>query len=112
MTTPLTPSAGHERWRRIEELCHAALAREPAERSAFLVTACTGDEELRSEVEALLAHDQSADAFLVSPVAAVVAPDGRFLMIKPSEEEQASPRLNVVLNWVDELTRRVPTGLR
>jgi len=38
-----------------------------------------------------------------------VAPDGRFLMIKPSEEEQAPPRLNVVLNWVDELVRRVPS---
>jgi hypothetical protein len=39
-----------------------------------------------------------------------VAPDGRFLMIKPSAEEQTSPRLDVVLNWVDELTRRVPNG--
>jgi hypothetical protein len=39
-----------------------------------------------------------------------VAPDGRFLMIKPSAEEQTSPRLDVVLNWVDELTRRVPVG--
>jgi serine/threonine-protein kinase len=29
-----------------------------------------------------------------------VAPDGRFLMIKPSEDEQAPARLNVVLNWV------------
>ena len=34
-----------------------------------------------------------------------VAPDGRFLMIKPSEEEQSPPRLNVVLNWVDETPR-------
>lgn len=41
-----------------------------------------------------------------------VAPDGRFLMIKPADEELASPRLNVVLNWVDELTRRVPAGRR
>jgi len=41
-----------------------------------------------------------------------VAPDGRFLMIKPSQEEQAPPRLNVVLNWVEELTRRVPTNVR
>ena len=41
-----------------------------------------------------------------------VAPDGRFLMIKPSEEEQAPPRLNVVLNWVEELSRRVPTARR
>ena len=39
-----------------------------------------------------------------------VAPDGRFLMIKPSEEEQSPPRLNVALNWVDELVRRVPSG--
>jgi hypothetical protein len=39
-----------------------------------------------------------------------LAADGRFLMIKPSEEEQAPRRLNVVVNWVDELARRVPTG--
>jgi hypothetical protein len=31
-------------------------------------------------------------------------------MIKPSEAEQTSPRLDVVLNWVDELARRVPAG--
>jgi serine/threonine-protein kinase len=37
-----------------------------------------------------------------------VAPDGRFLMIRPSVEEQAPLRLNVVLNWGDELARRVP----
>lgn len=39
-----------------------------------------------------------------------IAPDGRYLMVKLSEEEHASPHLNVVLNWVDELTRRVPAG--
>jgi eukaryotic-like serine/threonine-protein kinase len=39
-----------------------------------------------------------------------VAPDGRFLMIKPGEEEQTPSRLNVVVNWVDELVRRVPSG--
>ena len=39
-----------------------------------------------------------------------VAPDGRFLMIKPSEDEQAPARLNVVLNWVKKLKRRVPAG--
>jgi hypothetical protein len=37
-----------------------------------------------------------------------VAPDGRFLVIKPSADEVAPARLNVVLNWTDELTRRVP----
>jgi hypothetical protein len=37
-----------------------------------------------------------------------VAPDGqRFLMIKPSEQELKSTQINVVLNWVEELKRRV-----
>ncbi len=41
-----------------------------------------------------------------------VSPDGqRFLMIKPSEQAQAAPtQINVVLNWFEELKRRVPTG--
>jgi Tol biopolymer transport system component/predicted Ser/Thr protein kinase len=41
-----------------------------------------------------------------------VSPDGqRFLMLKPSEQAQAAPtQINVVLNWFEELKRRVPTG--
>ena len=40
-----------------------------------------------------------------------VSPDGqRFLMLKPSETEQAPAQINVVLNWFEELKRRVPTG--
>jgi hypothetical protein len=38
-----------------------------------------------------------------------LAPDGRFLMVKRSTEEQVSS-LHVVLNWIDELKRRVPRG--
>ena len=38
----------------------------------------------------------------------VLAPDGRFLMVKPGPEEQAPRGLHVVLNWADELNRRVP----
>jgi hypothetical protein len=42
-----------------------------------------------------------------------VSPDGqRFLMVKASEQEQASTQINVVLNWLEELKRRVPTGNR
>jgi serine/threonine-protein kinase len=41
-----------------------------------------------------------------------VAPDGqRFLMIKASEEG-ASTQINVVLNWFEELKRRVPVGTK
>ncbi|MFY9529152.1 MAG: protein kinase, partial [Candidatus Acidiferrales bacterium] len=41
-----------------------------------------------------------------------VSHDGqRFLMLKPSEQAQAAPtQINVVLNWFEELKRRVPTG--
>jgi len=40
-----------------------------------------------------------------------VSPDGqRFLMLKPSEQSQAAPtQINVVLNWFEELKRRVPS---
>ena len=42
-----------------------------------------------------------------------VTNDGRrFLMVKPSDDELAPRRLHVVLNWADELARRVPSGLR
>jgi hypothetical protein len=40
-----------------------------------------------------------------------VSPDGqRFLMLKPGEAAQAATQINVVLNWSEELKRRVPTG--
>jgi hypothetical protein len=31
-------------------------------------------------------------------------------MIKPSPEETAPRRINVVLNWLEEMKRRVPPG--
>ncbi|RPJ57137.1 MAG: hypothetical protein EHM23_21550, partial [Acidobacteria bacterium] len=50
----------NERWRQVEALFHAALEREPNERSAFLARECAGDESMRLEVESLLAsHDES-----------------------------------------------------
>ena len=42
-------------WRRVEKLYHAALARDAPDRAAFLADACADDEDLRREVEALLA---------------------------------------------------------
>ena len=55
-----------ERWRRIEELYHAAHARPADERAAFLAEACRGDEKLRREVESLL-NQSSQDEFLAAP---------------------------------------------
>ena len=56
-----------ERWKQIEKLYHAALEREPEERSAFLDQACRGDEALRQEVESLLALEQPAESFIETP---------------------------------------------
>jgi len=42
-----------------------------------------------------------------------VSPDGqRFLMLKPNEQAQAATQINVVLNWFEDLKRRVPTGTK
>jgi hypothetical protein len=40
-----------------------------------------------------------------------VAPDDqRFAMIRSDEQEGTPRQLNVVVNWIEELKRRVPAG--
>jgi len=39
-----------------------------------------------------------------------VAPDGRFIMVKPGEADLAPRSLQVVLNWFEELKRLAPVG--
>src|SRR5579863_4438244 len=56
-----------ERWRRITGLFHEALEREPESRRAFLDGACSGDTELRRQVELLLAQAEQAESFLEKP---------------------------------------------
>src|SRR5258705_516555 len=63
-----------ERWRRIEELYHAALARNEPSRAAFLAEVCAGDVALRQEVESLLDQGASANGFLSNPAVAMAAP--------------------------------------
>ena len=53
-----------ERWRQVEEMLHAALARGERERAAFLLQARAGDVALRREVELLLAQQASMGGFL------------------------------------------------
>src|SRR5262247_3927840 len=56
-----------ERWKQIDQLLEAALAREPERRAEFLNQACAGDEELRKKVESLLSSDERAGSFIESP---------------------------------------------
>jgi eukaryotic-like serine/threonine-protein kinase len=56
-----------ERWRRIDELFHAAVERSADERRGFLEQACGADVSLRAEIEKLFrAHDR-AEHFIESP---------------------------------------------
>ncbi len=56
-----------ERWRQIDAIFKSALEVPAGERAAFVERACGGDEELRREVESLVAHDHSG--FLDEPLA-------------------------------------------
>jgi serine/threonine protein kinase len=62
-----------ERWQRVERICQAALERNSADRAAFLRDACGEDDDLRREVERLLAEESAADAFLEQSVAGLAA---------------------------------------
>src|SRR5262249_32731337 len=62
-----------ERWQQIESLYYAALDRDAAQRASFLDEACAGDEELRREVESLLAVHEQAEGFLGTPALEVAA---------------------------------------
>jgi len=56
-----------ERWQKVKEIFQAALDRAPEERSAFLSSACGGDEVLRREVESLIASHEKDGSFIDSP---------------------------------------------
>jgi len=55
------------RWKRVEEVFHAALEREPAARGDFLNEACANDAELRREVESLLKSAGEGGSFMERP---------------------------------------------
>lgn len=61
------------RWQEIDQLFHAALGYEPAQRADFLVGACGDDESLRQEVESLLSSHQEAESFIETPAGDVAA---------------------------------------
>ncbi len=56
-----------ERWQQVREIFHSALQYAPAERSAFLTSACGSDAALRDEVESLLKADEKDGSFIDSP---------------------------------------------
>jgi len=57
-----------EQWQRARQILNEALERDPDERARFLAEACSGDESLRQEVEALVMAHEEAGSFLNAPV--------------------------------------------
>src|SRR5262249_36193973 len=87
-------------FQRLEELFHQAAALDPAQRPAFLQTACAGDEELRAAVEELLKHDQAvanSDEFLRSRVA--------------GQAKQLRPSTRTLVDVVHNRSHQAPTIL-
>ncbi|HEY2739227.1 MAG TPA: serine/threonine-protein kinase, partial [Thermoanaerobaculia bacterium] len=76
-----------ERWRQIREVFDAACALPAAERGAFLAGLCGGDDELRREVESLLAAAEADPEFLEQPVAL----SGLGLPEEPGPRERIGP---------------------
>src|SRR6516225_1972060 len=62
-----------ERFRRVDQLVSLALERPANERAEFIREACAGEEDLRIEVEALLASQEKEDSFLAEAPARLAA---------------------------------------
>ena len=62
-----------ERWQQVKEIFNSAITHRPEERSSFISQACSGDEELRSEVESLIASHEQSGSFIDQPAFEVAA---------------------------------------
>lgn len=78
-----------ERYRQIDELFQAALEVPPAERAAFVSSACVGDESLRQEVESLLASADDGWSLVDDPVPEI----GALFLSDPHPELTVGERL-------------------
>src|ERR1044072_2035358 len=56
-----------ERWQQVKEIFNSAITYRPEERSSFISNACSGDEELRNEVESLIASHEQSGSFIDQP---------------------------------------------
>ena len=64
-----------DRWRKIEKIFKQALDVDRSCRAAVIEESCAGDDELRKEVESLLAQKSAASLFIETP-AVDVATEG------------------------------------
>src|ERR1043165_4283621 len=62
-----------ERWQQVKEIFNSAINYRPEERSSFISHACSGDEDLRSEVESLIASHEQSGSFIDKPAVEAAA---------------------------------------
>ena len=60
-----------ERWQQVKDIFDRAVERDPASRIAFVRDCCGNDDELRKEVESLLASDTETGSLLDGPAVAL-----------------------------------------
>ena len=56
-----------ERWQQVKEIFNSAIKYLPEQRAVFLSQACSGDDELRSEVESLITSHEKEGSFIDQP---------------------------------------------
>lgn len=62
-----------DRWQEVKEIFNGALECAPEDRSGYLEAACRGDDDLRGEVESLLASLNESGSFMKQPAVSGVA---------------------------------------
>jgi serine/threonine protein kinase/Tol biopolymer transport system component len=62
-----------ERWQQVKEIFNSAIAYRPEERGLFISQACSGDDDLRSEVESLIASHERSGSFIDEPAFAAAS---------------------------------------
>src|SRR5262245_55248129 len=60
-------------WKRVEELYHRALEREPTYRRAFLAEVCQDDSDLLQLLDGLLSQSNGTDGLIAQPIWEAVA---------------------------------------
>jgi len=76
-----------DRYQLIGRLYHQALEHEPDLRNAFLDQACAGDQELRKEIESLIASHEQAAGFIEEPAFELAAMSLARTEIQPEASE-------------------------
>ncbi len=83
-----------ERWGQVEQIFHAALQVEESRRGELVRKSCAGDDDLRREVESLLAHHSESASFIETPAFA----DASASPLRPRSSRSLDPTLNPTLN--------------